>query len=399
MTNSKYSNCVIAGFMSLIASTAFAGNLPQYRLVHLQSLQGAYFSNAISINENGIIAGASNSDQVESFYPLAVVWLNYEQAPIYIGGRGISLSEGSDVNSSGTVVGVIDEQDIHAYYWNEEDGTTALATNLFGDSAKVINDAGLIAGNTHFDGNFRAMKWTDENQSVLPLNDNMTYSFVSGINNSGTIVGRAAIEPNFTEVGVIWDGDRITEISRNNEISTRLVDINNNGEIIGLEFIPEPFFHYEPFYWNNGEFTSLALDPENNIFAAEAFAINDESVIVGRAVGRAKAWIDGELIDLADQVVAGLEGWTLYYANDINNAGWIVGRGSFDSKVEAFVLIPLTSGDLNQDGVVGTSDLLALLAAWGPCDDCRNPEACIADLDEDCAVGTSDLLILLSHWG
>ena len=53
-------------------------------------------------------------------------------------------------------------------------------------------------------------------------------------------------------------------------------------------------------------------------------------------------------------------------------------------------------GDLDGDGSVGTSDLLILLAAWGPCDDCGN---CPADLDGDCSVGTSDLLILLSNWG
>ena len=53
-------------------------------------------------------------------------------------------------------------------------------------------------------------------------------------------------------------------------------------------------------------------------------------------------------------------------------------------------------GDLNGDGVVGTSDLLILLSSWGPCDDCNN---CVADLDDNCFVGTSDLLILLSNWG
>lgn len=53
-------------------------------------------------------------------------------------------------------------------------------------------------------------------------------------------------------------------------------------------------------------------------------------------------------------------------------------------------------GDLDGDGSVGTSDLLILLAAWGPCGDCGN---CPADLDGNCSVGTSDLLILLSNWG
>ena len=54
-------------------------------------------------------------------------------------------------------------------------------------------------------------------------------------------------------------------------------------------------------------------------------------------------------------------------------------------------------GDLDGDGVVGILDLLALLAAWGPCSDPPNP--CPADLNGDGAVGILDLLALLANWG
>ena len=53
-------------------------------------------------------------------------------------------------------------------------------------------------------------------------------------------------------------------------------------------------------------------------------------------------------------------------------------------------------GDLNGDGSVGASDLLILLANWGPCADCA---ACPADLNDDCTVGAADLLFLLANWG
>ena len=54
--------------------------------------------------------------------------------------------------------------------------------------------------------------------------------------------------------------------------------------------------------------------------------------------------------------------------------------------------------DLDGDGLVGITDFLALLAAWGPCSDCGMPGACPADLDGDCWVGILDLLILLENW-
>lgn len=53
-------------------------------------------------------------------------------------------------------------------------------------------------------------------------------------------------------------------------------------------------------------------------------------------------------------------------------------------------------GDLNGDGSIGILDLLALLAAWGVCDD---PGYCPADLDYDTNVGILDLLTLLAAWG
>lgn len=68
---------------------------------------------------------------------------------------------------------------------------------------------------------------------------------------------------------------------------------------------------------------------------------------------------------------------------------------SWRTWVQAFTP-DVVVGDLDGDGHVSTSDLLILLASWGPCGDCNN---CPADLDGNCVVGTSDLLILLSNWG
>ncbi len=52
--------------------------------------------------------------------------------------------------------------------------------------------------------------------------------------------------------------------------------------------------------------------------------------------------------------------------------------------------------DLDDNEVVGVSDLLSLLGSWGPCP----PKAdCPADFDGNGNVGVSDLLALLAHWG
>ena len=49
--------------------------------------------------------------------------------------------------------------------------------------------------------------------------------------------------------------------------------------------------------------------------------------------------------------------------------------------------------DLDANGSVGVSDLLELLASWGPCKECP------ADFDDNDDVGVSDLLALLANWG
>ncbi len=50
--------------------------------------------------------------------------------------------------------------------------------------------------------------------------------------------------------------------------------------------------------------------------------------------------------------------------------------------------------DLDGNGNVGSSDLLTLLAAWGPV-----PTPDPPDYPGDSIVSTSDLLILLANWG
>ncbi len=53
---------------------------------------------------------------------------------------------------------------------------------------------------------------------------------------------------------------------------------------------------------------------------------------------------------------------------------------------------PGDPADVDGDGIVGITDLLAILAAWGPCN------ACPADVDGDGTVGITDLLAVLAAW-
>ena len=91
--------------------------------------------------------------------------------------------------------------------------------------------------------------------------------------------------------------------------------------------------------------------------------------------------------------------------NDTNNRGDVafalwddpaVGNRSAPVVMDMESLQFSNPADLDEDGVVGITDLLELLAAWGPCPP-KGP--CPADLDCDGEVGITDFLLLLSLWG
>ena len=79
---------------------------------------------------------------------------------------------------------------------------------------------------------------------------------------------------------------------------------------------------------------------------------------------------------------------------DAESGAWITTLVS-PIDVQAMEIV-FAAGDLDTDGFVSTADLLALLAAWGPCP----PKGeCPADLNGDGTVATQDLLTLLVNWG
>ena len=62
---------------------------------------------------------------------------------------------------------------------------------------------------------------------------------------------------------------------------------------------------------------------------------------------------------------------------------------------------PNNPGDITGDGQVNIDDLLAVIAAWGPCP--GPPAACNADVAPtpggDGQVNIDDLLLVISNWG
>jgi len=56
--------------------------------------------------------------------------------------------------------------------------------------------------------------------------------------------------------------------------------------------------------------------------------------------------------------------------------------------------VEFVPSDINQDGVVDVSDLLAVIGGWGPC-----PSPCPVDVNSDGITNVEDLLEVIGHWG
>jgi len=113
-------------------------------------------------------------------------------------------------------------------------------------------------------------------------------------------------------------------------------------------------------------------------------AINEQDVVVGYAnpvLLDNDGWPDGDYgpstafiwseetssVRLADLVLeSDLVGWSLAEAVDINDAGWIVGKGTKDGEAAAFLLIPREPciADTNRDGDVTPADFSAWVSAF-----------------------------------
>ena len=165
-------------------------------------------------------------------------------------------------------------------------------------------------------------------------------------------------------------------------------------------------------YIGNGITTTTIADISGPFTAFSGIAMNDvgDYVFEGRPDGSfVNGYYDGpdpttDCVFAPGDPLFGstLIGYTSVLGpNIINNHGEIAfiyilenGERGIAVAVPSGAPVP---GDLNGDGFVDTTDLVSLLASWGPCPP-PCPPTCNGDINGDCTVGVSDLISLLSNW-
>jgi probable HAF family extracellular repeat protein len=204
--------------------------------------------------------------------------------------------------------------------------------------ALAVSNAGWVVGDSQTNrGTFRsAFVWDDP--ILRGLNFDPSHpedGHAYGINDVHEIVGDANNHAFLAQNGVSRDLGVLPGY-----VTSSARAVNNKGEVVGVAATATGIAR--AFLWDLGNMRDLGTLPGD--VASEALAINVTSDIVGRSgradVSRSRAtlWHDGAAIDLNGLVST--SGWTLSAATGINDLGQIVGVGTHEGQVRAFLLSP-----------------------------------------------------------
>lgn len=332
----------------ILASTA--ANAVQYNVAVLSNLGGE--SGAYGMNDSGQVVGNAYNDS--SNLVEAVIWDN--GVVVSLGFQGIARA----VNNSGTVVGENgvnstnnNTGDGRAYKWDSTNGYEDLG-DLNGTYAGAwdINDSGVITGNSFTNysqfGLFQmhAFRWENGNMTDLPPpNATGGYSRGIGINDLGTIIGRASVDTFTNSDKYMGQWDPANSFSHDNPPGNYSSgrDINNLNVAVGISRTGADTPNRAAMWDASGSVTIFGTFGGDR---SRLSAINDNGVAVGMAeaagnVAKAMISFDGttivDLNTLVDLTGTGLV--SLKEAFDINANGEIVGIGVTASGAEqAFVL-------------------------------------------------------------
>ena len=396
-------------FLAVVSALTAPGRAQSYTITDLGTLGGS-FSRAYDINSAGQITGRS---YMPSSVTAGFLWEDGKMINIGSLGNETGESSANGINDFAAICGSSEppDQQTHAFRW--QDGRMVDLGTLGGVGSRgyAINNLGDVTGRALPAGSSvnHAVMWIGEEiidlGVLVPGYD--TYGF--GINDLREVAGWGWVAATGVK-GFVWrDGFMCLLPGLSGEDSSAIA-INDLGWIAGDSRAADGATH--PVIWIS---KTAPVIPIIDLGLPQEFdfgfchALNNVGVVVGTYWEAVPGWDnyniypfiweDGRMQLLEDMIPPDSD-WDLNFPLGINDAGQIVGEGvppGGDPEVQhAFLLTPVTPGDVDQDGDVDASDLLLLLIAWGPCADCGD---CPADLDDDCAVGVGDLLILLANWG
>ncbi|HXY54605.1 MAG TPA: hypothetical protein VEM40_08040 [Nitrospirota bacterium] len=330
--------------LTILLFAATASAQPSYLVIDLGGLGGTTTVGTTSFGE-----GINDSGQVTG---QAAITTGYIHAFLYSGGTmtdlgtfGGTTSVGSGINNSGQIVGAAEltgDTVVHAFLYSG--GIMADLGTLGGTNseAQAINNSGQIVGEANPTGDTIQHAFLYSGGIMADLGTlGGTNSFGFGINTSGQIVGVSDLTGDAASHAFLYSGGTMSDLGTLGGSGSRANGINDSGQIVGSSYLTGDAASHAILY-SGGTMTDLGTLSGD---FSTAFGINNSGLIVGTStltgdtVQHAFLYSGGTMYDL-NNLIPSSSGWALIAGQGINTAGQIVGGGTFNGTVHAFLLTP-----------------------------------------------------------
>ena len=325
----------VAVLVMLQVTTALAQQT--YLISDLGTLPGASSASATAINNNNQVVGSSGLD--------AFLLSNGTMRDL---GNFGGASSAAALNNIGDVVGSASTSTAtHPFLFRNGKLTDlGIPSGLNGGAATGVNTSDQVVG--QFNGGSRrqafsrAFLWQNGQFTDIGTLGGRSAS-ATGINSTSQIVG-SSLTASGQNHAFIWQNGTMTDLGTLAGGSfSNAAAINDAGTIVGSS--DDGNFVSHAVIFQSGAVTDLGVPVD--FTSSSANALNLKGVVVGvasagsyRGISHAFVAQNGSITDL-NRLIPGNSGpWVLQTATGVNDAGEIVGTGTFNGIERAFKLTP-----------------------------------------------------------